>query len=135
MIYPYHKRYFVFFEYIGQAANLNGVSGNDRRMLGFLIMNSIDSLIYSWISEAYIQEFPSGRKDVSFEEMMEYLHNNASGDYYLLSTDKIIVKLIQYKAVDLNDDIERQIQSDKGRRALKRLLTIANSSDLDDDEE
>lgn len=110
------------FDCIGLSQNRFRLPTITRRMLGFLIINAVDSYIDALIGDAYIHELPDAPKDVSVEEMLQYLSQHPSNIYSGRTDDQIVIDIILKAAEQYDKYLELLIETEKGRRDLRRLL-------------
>lgn len=114
---------FSIFEFIGASQTSFVLNKEAQRMLGFIAVNSVDALVIDLVLEAFVEEMDDGEVEVDLEKMLDFLKNNPSGRFFNLTSDEIIKILIQDFAQEMNEDIEKEHESNQGRRVLKELLS------------
>lgn len=123
MVYRYEKSNFPLFEFLTESQKRFLLPSSSRRMLGFLLINSLDFFIDSLIAGVYYKEITERPiVDIIIEKMLESLRRQPEGKYFGQTNNQIVSNIIQENAMEYYSVLERQIESDQGREMLRQLL-------------
>lgn len=128
MQYGYEREYYALFRRAGQGQERFDLSDRIEQMLGFLLLNpiEIDELIDSLIVDAYNSEFHEASPDICIEKMLTRLKNDPRSCYFGQNRSQIISCIIEDVVIEQAKLVESKIQSDKGRKALRRMMSRTN---------